>query len=59
MPLRLIRKPKKCNSILSESREEGEGLEVGSQKTVEKVKDSDRIRRIGPDKGGHWEIERK
>ena len=26
------------------------------QKHVEHLKDAQRIRRIGPDKGGHWEV---
>ena len=26
------------------------------QKHIERLKDAQRLRRIGPDKGGHWEV---
>ena len=31
----------------------------GIEWNLKKLKDAGRILRIGPDKGGHWEIERK
>ena len=39
---------------------EGIGLSVaGVRKALEKLKAAGRIRRIGPDKGGHWEVVEK
>ena len=33
------------------------GLSVaGVRKVLDKLKASGRIRRVGPDKGGHWEV---
>ena len=26
------------------------------QKHIERLKDAQRLRRVGPDKGGHWEV---
>ena len=36
---------------------EGIGLSVaGVRKVLDKLRAAGRIRRVGPDKGGHWEI---
>ena len=33
------------------------GLSVaGVKKNIRKLKDANLIRRVGPDKGGHWEV---
>jgi len=36
---------------------EGIGLSVaGVRKVIDKLRAAGRIRRVGPDKGGHWEV---
>lgn len=36
---------------------EATGLSAsGVKKNIRKLKDANRIRRVGPDKGGHWEV---
>lgn len=33
------------------------GLSIaGVKKNIRKLKDANLIRRVGPDKGGHWEV---
>ena len=36
---------------------EATGLSAsGVKKNIRKLKEANRIRRVGPDKGGHWEV---
>ncbi|MBQ7189657.1 MAG: winged helix-turn-helix transcriptional regulator [Kiritimatiellae bacterium] len=53
----IVRKIKDTPSITTSQLAEEMGMSrIGIQRAIARLKARDIIRRVGPDKGGHWEV---